>query len=223
MDDTLISNQILFEDSKEVLHPLYAELDQQGRSLAEIAELHVTVDSDNIASMGYTPERWHFSAQQVAAIVAGRSLTFDESARVREAAEIALGTGEILDGVEQTLDALAGAGVEMVLKTKGCEVKQAEKLAEHRFDRFFGERIVVVERKDEGSFAEITTRFGLRAPVSIGDSERSDVAPALANGFEAILIDKGAGAWAFEATGADGAEFPRVGSFPEALAHLIAD
>lgn len=221
MDDTLNSNQSLFDDASVALADIYVQLDRDGRDPQTLRELHDEIDNANIAQMGYTPKRWHFSAQQAARLFAGRPLTDAEQAQVQAAADIAMGVGEILDGVEETLAAMAAADVAMVLKTKGCRDKQTEKLASHRFDRFFGSRIEIVDRKDPGTFRDIAARYELPSPVSVGDSERSDILPAIEAGFDAVLIDKThrASAWSYEQGG--GHDAPTVRSFPEAVC-LIA-
>jgi FMN phosphatase YigB (HAD superfamily) len=218
MDDTLISNQSLFDDAQVALVAIFSDLDAAGRDSQTLNALHQQMDNDNIATMGYSPRRWYFSAFQAAQQFAGRRLTAQEREAVKQAAGIAMGTGEILPGAEKTLATLQECGVSMLLKTKGAAAKQNEKLAVHRFDRFFGDRIEIVDRKDETTFRDLTNRHDLGRVVSIGDSAKSDIVPAIAAGHEAILIDKtahGVSDWSFEAV--DGLDVPRTSSFAEAV------
>jgi len=221
MDDTLNSNQVLFSEASDKLAVIYARLCPHGRDPQTLRKLHADYDNALIPTLGYTPHRWYTSAHEFARQVAGRPLTASESREVDAAADHAMGVGTILPGVERALDALTRAGVPMLLKTKGDRDKQTEKLAAHRFDRFFGDAIVIVDRKDEQTFRDVPAAYGFTNVVSIGDSERSDVLPALAVGHRAVHIDKGADAWDYEAPGADHGA-PRVPSMPHAVLHLAA-
>jgi len=223
MDDTLITNQALFDEAQRALGDLYARLDPRGRAPQELSKLHEQMDDANITRFGFTPRRWYFSAFQAAQTYLGRKLTDEERLAVKEAAKIAMGTGQPLPGVRDALSVLAANGVRMLLKTKGAQAKQAEKLDVHRFDEYFGQRIEIVDRKDESSFRDLIGRHDLRSPVSIGDSAKSDIVPALAAGAEGILIDKtstGVSSWAYEH--ADDLDVPTVASFPEAVLLLVS-
>jgi putative hydrolase of the HAD superfamily len=221
MDDTLNSNQPLFEVARTELSEIYAELDPRGRRAEELIALNRQVNREFVPVYGYTPKRWYHVAHLVAAEITGRELTDVETARIQQAADIAMGVGDILPGVIDALTALRDAGVRMLLKTKGELVKQQEKLAAHGFAAYFGGQVEIVDAKTEESFRALTAKYELQSPVSIGDSEKSDILPAVACGFRAILIDHGMTVWD-TADRSAGHEVARVGSFPEAIL-LLAD
>lgn len=220
MDDTLISNQAHFDQATDALTGVFYRLDHADRSPQVLRDLHAEVDSSLVSMLGYTPERWFTAAEKTAEIIAGRDLTALEREEVRKAAEIAMDVGEILPGVEDALSACHKAGVRMLLKTKGCRDKQAEKLVAHRFNRFFGERIWIVDRKDPESFKQAVAHFGLQRPVSIGDSARSDIAPARKAGMDAILVNSGGQVPRHEKAELERGVM-RAPSFPEAVQLLV--
>lgn len=164
--------------------------------------------------MGYTPARWHHSAQQAAQSIAGRSLTEHEQQEVRRRSDLAMSLGDSLDGARDTLQLLRDCGVRMVLKTKGEKQIQERKIARHRLTDIFGDRIAIVDRKNTDTFKGIAAQHDLKAPVSIGDSPRSDIEPALAAGFDAILILK-TDSWSYEEV--EQLSAPVTGSFAEAV------
>jgi len=223
LDDTLISNRRLFDDAQQALDVIFTRLDRDGRPADQLRRLHQDIDADNISLYGYSPRGWYISAFQAAQQFAARPLTDQERQQVKRAAALAMGTGQLLPGVAQTLQVLQECDVPMLLKTKGARSKQNEKLAVHQLARFFGTRMEIVQAKDQATFTRLAAAHQLAHPVSIGDSGKSDIAPALSAGFDAILLDKsamGVSSWAFEEVA--GLDVPVATSFPEAVL-LLAD
>jgi putative hydrolase of the HAD superfamily len=95
---------------------------------------------------------------------------------------------ELLDGVLDVLDALAGR-YELLLITKGDLIHQESKVAASGLaERFNG--IEVVADKDEATYQRILDRHGI-APgefVMVGNSVRSDVLPVIAIGGRAVHV-----------------------------------
>jgi FMN phosphatase YigB (HAD superfamily) len=222
MDDTLNSNLILFTESRTEIFKVYGALTDRCPGSEELAVLLDDSTQRWIPIMGYTPQRWYHCANEVAETILGRTMTRAEAERVKQAADIALGVGELLPGVTDALEALRGSGIKAVLKTKGEQAKQQEKLDVHGLSEAFHGRVEIVSVKDAASFQAIAAKYSLQYPISIGDSEKSDVIPAQEAGFEAVLIDHGAGRWNWDPTQKAQSEFMRVGSFAEALI-AIAD
>lgn len=187
MDDTLNSNGVLFSHSTEALLDIYALLGYPGEDRESHRDLHLRVDRANLPEMGFTPARWLHTAQQVGSMVARRPLTLDEQERVRQAAMLAMGPGELLEGVPEALRALSASGLPVVLKTKGELAKQQEKIVHHALADHFA-HIEIVPKKDASSFEEVARRYRLPSPVSIGDRYAADIAPALACGMRGILV-----------------------------------
>ena len=128
---------------------------------------------------------------------------------------------ELLDGVAETMEALAERG-RLVLVTKGDLFHQEAKLAASGLgDHFSG--IEIVSDKKPDTFLAIFDRYGSAAERSImaGDSMRSDVKPALEAGAWAAYIPQPL-QWSHE-QGDPPATHPRYRELPSlaALVHWI--
>jgi putative hydrolase of the HAD superfamily len=222
MDDTLITNQIHFDQAQHALIDIYQRMDKFSRSKQVLEDLHNQVDAGLIPELGYTPNRWFTTARRVGELVKSQPLTETEEQDIDQAADLAMSTGQLLTGVKETLDACLRARVPMILKTKGCQDKQQEKLMKHQFHKWFSQRIWIVKVKDVQSFKSAQQKFNLNNPISIGDSYRSDILPAKEAGFEAILIDKGAAAWQYETSRSkQEVDVASVEALPHAIEHLL--
>jgi phosphoglycolate phosphatase-like HAD superfamily hydrolase len=219
-DDTLNKNNDLFLQSRHELVKIYSRLCNQGRSIEELALLQQQASNGLVPTLGFTPKRWFVASEMAGEEIAGRELTDEEKKEIHDAAEIALGIGELHTGVGETLEELHRHGVPIVLLTKGEIAKQQQKIDGHRLDELFGGRVVIVERKNAEVVKEVAERFSLERPVMIGDSEASDIAPALEAGLDAIHIDRGNLAWKLEQPGSL-EHSAKAGSFPEAIKLLL--
>ena len=89
---------------------------------------------------------------------------------------------ELLDGVRETLEVLAGR-YRLVLVTKGDLFHQESKVAASGLGELF-EGVEVVAEKDTATYARVLARHGVppAAFCMIGNSLRSDIAPVVALG-----------------------------------------
>lgn len=95
---------------------------------------------------------------------------------------------ELLDGVADTLDVLAGR-YRLVLVTKGDLFHQESKVAASGVAERF-ERIEIVAEKDVPTYARVLARMGV-APAAfcmVGNSVRSDIVPVLELGGAGIHV-----------------------------------
>ncbi len=126
---------------------------------------------------------------------------------------------ELIDGVEATLDALAGT-YRLALLTKGDLFHQESKIAESGLaDRF--EVVEVMADKHESNYAKVLGRMGI-APeefMMVGNSVRSDVLPVLALGGRAVHVPY-AVTWGHEAVDVDDVSWPTLESITELTAQL---
>jgi len=221
LDDTIITNMIMFMRSRDAIGPLLVALDRQGRSEADLLDLHEQTSAVLYPEHGATRRRWQLATTQTTAAAAGRPLTAAEETELLAAAKIAAGLGELYPGVTETLTLLQDAGIKLGLVTKGESELQEQKIAAHDLARFFEGRIAIVSHKDGALLRELAERFGFANPLVIGDSAASDVAPALAAGFPAVQIDHGADASIWKHESWQGGEAPKVASFPDAILHLL--
>lgn len=105
---------------------------------------------------------------------------------------------KMVDGAKSLLDMAAEAGHTLVLLTQGGYEEQRFKVEQHNFNEFFDE-IIVVDKKSPQVLVNIMQRHGF-APAQtavIGNSPKSDIAPALAVGAYPIKVEV-TDSWDFE-------------------------
>ncbi len=104
----------------------------------------------------------------------------------------------LVDGARLVLDLRAEAGHKLVLLTQGGYDEQKYKVELHNLNEYFAE-IIVVDKKTPAVYQNIMQRhaFALSQTVVIGNSLKSEIAPALAVGAAAVLVRVCQG-WDFE-------------------------
>ena len=104
----------------------------------------------------------------------------------------------LVDGTKTLLDTLADGGHRLVLLTQGGYEEQKYKVELHHLNEYFHE-IIVVDKKTPAVYQNIMQRheFAPKQTVVIGNSLKSEIAPALAVQAHAILVQVCQG-WDFE-------------------------
>jgi len=94
----------------------------------------------------------------------------------------------LLPGVEDTLPRLFER-YRMVMFTKGNEAEQQGKIDKSPVKRYF-HHVKIVHEKDPETFRGVLDEFGMEPGETwmVGDSPRSDVMPAIANGVKTVYI-----------------------------------
>lgn len=102
-------------------------------------------------------------------------------------------------GAKILLDEMLDAGHTLVMLTQGGYEEQRFKVEQQHFNEFFDE-IIVVDKKGVDVLQNVLQRHGFlpQNTVVIGDSAKSDIAPALAVGAYAIKAEVSEN-WEFEA------------------------
>jgi putative hydrolase of the HAD superfamily len=212
-DDTLWHNMRFFNAAEQALLELLAPFAEAGVARATLA----TVETRNLAAYGYGAKSFTLSMIETACELCPNDLDAALVARMLAAGKALLAHPvELLDGIEETLNALAARG-RLVLVTKGDLMHQEAKLAASGLgERFAG--VEIVSDKTAATFERLFAKYGVdpRHAVMAGDSMRSDVLPALAAGAWAAFVPQ-AGAWAHEAAAPpESAErFVELGSLAE--------
>jgi phosphoglycolate phosphatase-like HAD superfamily hydrolase len=196
LDDTLSVNNTLYIRSKTELAK-YLQRKVGTRTVEEYIQAFDAIDEGLIPSWGFTPARWHESARRLAEQELGRTLRPGELGHVRKLSGIALGVGIPFPDTYEALRTARKAGMRIVLKTKGEEKLQQEKIMAHQFSPFFA-GIEIVQAKTPESMRALAKHYRLRNPVMIGDSMKSDVLPAHEAGFGAVLMRYHNEIWDYE-------------------------
>jgi putative hydrolase of the HAD superfamily len=184
-DDTLWHNETIFEKTHERYRALLAHY----HDAATVDRTLFATEMRNLELYGYGVKGFTLSAIETAIQLTGGRIRSEEIQQL-----IALGREmlahpvELLDGVAETLAALAGRH-RAILITKGDLRDQQRKLAKSGLADHF-ERVEIVSEKDERTYAEIFRRHGLTPErfVMVGNSLKSDIVPVLSLGGAGVYV-----------------------------------
>jgi putative hydrolase of the HAD superfamily len=195
-DDTLWENNVHFERAIEA----WLEVVLNGSWTPDAArdELDRIEEEDfRTAGVGTTAFGAHLHMAAAAILPADRLAAALPRIEAIVAAMPRGGAVTLFRGVVATLDALRSRHT-LGLVTRGDAAEQWAKIdASGLRDRFA--HIAVVEHKVEATYRELAARWGLdpATTVMIGNSPRSDIVPARAAGFRAVLVSQ-ASTWRLE-------------------------
>ena len=183
-DNTLWHSEVHFVATHERVADLLTAYVTRDELVSRLAE----VEAANRAVYGYGVKDFTLSLIETAVAVSDGRVTGAEVAAIVQAGkELLRHPVDLLPGVGEALDRLADR--RLVLVTKGDLLHQETKLAASGLEGRF-ERIVIVSEKDEAAYRRLVVELGVPAErfCMIGDSLRSDVAPAVAAGALAIHV-----------------------------------
>ena len=183
-DDTLWDCQSHFEEVENHLYRLiapYCEVPAQ--------ELYKT-ESGNMADLGYGCKAFTISIIETALRVAGDHLSAHELAELLSHSKSLLHLPATpLPEVEETLERLQAWPYRLVVFTKGELQDQENKLQRSGLGRFFS-HVEITSDKTEVEFQQLCEHLDILPSqlLMVGNSLKSDIAPALAIGAQAIYI-----------------------------------
>ena len=184
-DDTLFVNEPYFQETEQKFCALMSDyLSHQGLS----QELFRT-EIANLDLYGYGIKGYTLSMIEAAMKISNNTISMEIIEKI-----IALGKEllqkpiELLDGVEDTLQALHGK-YKLVVATKGDLKDQRRKLHDSGLGKYF-HHIEVMSDKQEKDYTDLLNRLEInpKAFFMIGNSLKSDVLPVLAIGGHAVHI-----------------------------------
>ena len=184
-DDTLFVNEPYFQEVEQQFCVLMQDyLSHQGLS----QELFKT-EIENLALYGYGIKGYILSMIEAAMKISNNTISLQIIEKIIELGKDLLQKPiELLDGVEQTLQALQGK-YKLVVATKGDLKDQQSKLHRSGLGHYF-HHIEVMSDKQEINYLHLLKRLEI-APqdfLMIGNSLKSDVLPVLAIGGFAIHV-----------------------------------
>lgn len=184
-DDTLWHNESIFEKT----HERYRALLAQYHNAATVDRTLFATEMRNLDLYGYGVKGFTLSAIETAIeLTAGRIRAEEIQHLIDLGREMLAHPVELLDGVEETLAALA-AHHRLLLITKGDLRDQERKLAKSRLAPHF-RHVDVVSEKNELTYAEVLRRHGVpvRRFLMVGNSLKSDILPVLALGGAGVHV-----------------------------------
>jgi putative hydrolase of the HAD superfamily len=186
-DDTLWHSESHFVDAHARFVSLVAPYVEDRE---RIDELVVSTERDNLAIYGYGAKAYTLSLIETAIALTDGRVTSREISAILD-----LGKGllehpvELLDGVADTVEALAATGRRLIVVTKGDLFHQEAKVAGSGLaDRF--DRVEIVSEKDEDTYQRVMAAAEVEPArfLMIGNSVRSDVLPVVALGGHAAHL-----------------------------------
>ncbi|MGF1592166.1 MAG: HAD family hydrolase [Kiloniellaceae bacterium] len=198
-DDTLWHNEHLFQDTQKKLEAIV----QRYRPGEDIHEALFAVEMRNLELFGYGIKGFTLSMVEAAVQLTGERISAADIHEIVQLGKTMIAAPvDLLDGVEETLDVVAGR-YRLVLITKGDIVDQTSKIERSGLaDRF--EQVEIVPRKDAAVYRTVFGRHGIdpARSVMVGNSMPSDVLPMLELGGHGVHVPY-ALVWGHEAHDAD--------------------
>lgn len=183
-DDTLWDCQSHFEEVEEHLYSLIAPYCENPK-----LELFNT-ESGNMADLGYGCKAFTISIIETALRVAGDHLSATELSNLLADSKSLLHLPATpLPEVEETLQRLQAYPYRLVVFTKGELQDQENKLKRSGLAKYFS-HVEITSNKTEVEFQQLCEHLGILPSqlLMVGNSLKSDIAPALTIGASAIHI-----------------------------------
>jgi len=184
-DDTLWENNRFFLEAHKKFVRLMESL---GHDTAKADSLLLRLEMENVPRYGYGAKSQAMSMADVYRLLEPEpdSSVLDSISAIGD--EVFNHPVSMFPGVEDTLRRLSGR-YRMLMLTKGNHDEQMGKITKSPLRVYF-DRYKVVEEKTPESFGDMLAEFGLAAHETwmIGDSPKSDILPAIANGVRSVYI-----------------------------------
>lgn len=182
-DDTLWENEQFFRKAEAQ----FAELLADYTTPEGVQEMLWQKQEDNIPLFGYGSKTYMIGMTDAAVELCGGHLPDDIYYGVKKIiTDLAYHEFEIIEGVEETLQALQGH-YRLVVATKGDLPEQMNKYRLSGLDRYF-HHCEVMENKDEKNYLELAAKHDLLPEqiLMVGNSVKSDIAPVINIGGMAV-------------------------------------
>jgi len=184
-DDTLWHNEIIFEK----VHERYRALLARYHDAATVDRTLFATEMRNLERYGYGVKGFTLSSIETAIQLTAGQISAEEIQQIIKLGQDMLAHPvDILDGVPETLAALAGQHRLLVI-TKGDLRDQERKLARSGLAAHF-HHVEILSEKDEGSYAALFRRHAIdpRRFLMVGNSLKSDILPVLALGGAGVHV-----------------------------------
>ena len=182
-DDTLWENEIYFRNAEARFIELMAEYS----SPEELQHVLCEKQEDNIPLFGYGSKTYMIGMTDAAMHLCGAKLPDNIYYGIKKIiTDLAFHDLQIIEGVEQTLQALQGH-YNLIVATKGDLPEQMGKFRSSGLAGYF-HHCEVMENKDEKNYLELAAKHDIdpQQLLMIGNSVKSDIAPVVNIGGWAI-------------------------------------
>lgn len=197
-DDTLWSTEPLYDVARQEARALVTAIGASGK---EWEELQRRIDAENVATLGYSPERFPTSCVQAYEQLCFVHELIPDTAvagSIRQAARAVFDRDpELVAGAREVLASLRAQRVRLALLTKGDLSVQRRRIERSGLQPCF-DLVRIVSAKSPDDIRAVAADLDV-APEDgwmVGNSIRSDILPALEAGLRAIWIK--AHVWEYE-------------------------
>ncbi len=184
-DDTLWVNEPYFQETEEKFCELLAPYLSKHTLSQELFKTEI----GNLRLYGYGIKGYILSMIEAALQISNHTISNEVISKIIQyGKELLEHPIELLDGVEETLEALKGK-YKLVVATKGDLLDQRRKLHNSGLGKYF-HHIEVMSDKQEIDYQDLLKRLEIEASefLMVGNSLKSDVLPVLGIGGHAIHI-----------------------------------
>ena len=184
-DDTLWINEPYFQETEEKFCELLAPYLSKHTLSQELFKTEI----GNLRLYGYGIKGYILSMIEAALQISNNTISNEIINKIIQyGKELLEHPIELLDGVEETLQALQGR-YKLVVATKGDLLDQRRKLHNSGLGKYF-HHIEVMSDKQEVDYSDLIKRLEIRSSefLMIGNSLKSDVLPVLGIGGHAFHI-----------------------------------
>ena len=184
-DDTLWVNEPYFQETEQ----RFCELLEDYMPQHAVAKELFKTEMDNLSLYGYGVKGFMLSMVETALRVSSNTLNVEiiEKA-IQYGKDLLAKPIELLDGVEEVLQALKGR-YRLVVATKGDLLDQERKLKKSGIEHYF-HHIEIMSDKQERDYNKLIRHLDIRPDqfMMLGNSLKSDCLPVLAVGGHAVHI-----------------------------------
>ena len=184
-DDTLWINEPFFRETEERFCVLFENYHPQHTVARELLKTEI----DNLALYGYGIKGFILSMIETALRISDKTIQLEVIEKIVEEGKGLLQKPvEIMEGVEQVLNALKGR-FRLVMATKGDLLDQERKLKKSGLEHYF-HHIEIMSDKREADYKKLIKHLDIKPEefLMIGNSLKSDALPVLNIGGHAIHV-----------------------------------
>jgi len=219
LDDTLTYNQHLYSYAQlKLAEFILAECDPTPPSLPTIVKLQEKLDVEAVSKKGFSIKRFPESCESTFIELARRSGLSETDIAQLSPEAYAIGEGVfdtknwtpyMTDGAEDALNFVKRNKDGLYLVTLGDPIAQKKKIEYYRLDRWFdSDKMNIVPRGKGSKIEEICNGKDKDQIWFVGNSNRSDIQPALESGIGAIYVPQET--WAYDNDHPQVEEHPRL-------------
>jgi putative hydrolase of the HAD superfamily len=184
-DDTLWVNEPYFRQTEE----RFCELLSDYLSRHDLERELLRIEIENLGLYGYGIKGFILSMIEAAMKITNDTLTIDVVKQIMDLGKQMLNQPiELLDGVEEVLEALKGK-YRLVVATKGDLLDQERKLRKSGLNPCF-HHIEIMSEKDDANYLKLLKHLDIQPSelLMVGNSLKSDILPVLNVGGYAVHV-----------------------------------